>query len=134
MRMWHVANISRAGLSDRVDIRVGRAIETLPTLDAEGAGPFDLVFIDADKTRAIRTTGPWALKLARPGAVIIADNVVREGKVADANSSDQNVQGVRRYLARVGARAAGDVNGAANRGSEGIRRTLYCDRAMTKAD
>jgi len=95
-------NISRAGLSDRVDIRVGRAIETLPTLDAEGAGPFDLVFIDADKT-GYADYWPWALRLARPGAVIIADNVVRDGKVADANSSDQNVQGVRRYLARVGA-------------------------------
>ena len=95
-------NIARAGLSDRVDIRVGRAIETLPALEAEGAGPFDLVFIDADKT-GYPDYWPWALKLARPGAVIIADNVVRDGKVADANSSDQNVQGVRRYLARVGA-------------------------------
>ena len=95
-------NIARAGLSDRVDIRVGRAIDTLPTLEAEGAGPFDLVFIDADKT-GYPDYWPWALTLARPGAVIIADNVVRDGKVADANSSDQNVQGVRRYLARVGA-------------------------------
>ena len=70
-------------------------IESLPKLEAEGAGPFDLVFIDADKT-GYPDYWPWALKLSRPGAVIIADNVVRDGKVADANSSDQNVQGVRR--------------------------------------
>jgi predicted O-methyltransferase YrrM len=95
-------NLERAGLADRVDIRVGPAIQTLPTLEAEGAGPFDLVFIDADKT-GYPDYWPWALRLSRPGAVIIADNVVRDGKVADANSTDQNVQGVRRYLARVGA-------------------------------
>jgi predicted O-methyltransferase YrrM len=96
------ANIARAGLSDRVEIRVGRAIETLPGLETEGAGPFDLVFIDADKT-GYPDYWPWALRLARPGTVIVADNVVRDGKVADSQSSDPNVQGVRRYLALVGA-------------------------------
>ena len=132
MRMWPARTSRARALPIVWTIRVGRAIETLPTLEAEGAGPFDLVFIDADKT-GYPDYWPWALKLSRPGGVIIADNVVRDGKVADANSTDQNVQGVRRYLARRRG-APSDVHGAADGGIEGIRRTLYCDRAMTKAD
>ncbi|GAB3255756.1 O-methyltransferase [Chitinimonas naiadis] len=91
------ANIARAGLSDRVDIRIGKGVETLPLLVAEGAGPFDLIFIDADKP-----SNPayleWALKLSRPGTVIIGDNVVRNGAVADPGSTDANVIGVRRFF------------------------------------
>ena len=90
------ANIARAGLADVVELRLGRALETLPQLAAEGRGPFDLIFIDADKA-----TYPdyfkWALKLSRRGSLIIADNIVRKGAVADAASSDPNVQGVRRF-------------------------------------
>ena len=90
------ANIARAGLADVVELRLGRALETLPQLAAEGRGPFDLIFIDADKA-----TYPdyfkWALKLSRRGSLIIADNIVRKGAVADATSSDPNVQGVRRF-------------------------------------
>jgi predicted O-methyltransferase YrrM len=89
------ANIVRAGLSDRVEVIVGKGLETLPTLAAKGAGPFDLIFIDADKP-----SNPdyfaWALKLSRPGSVIIIDNVVRDGAVIDAASEDASVQGVRR--------------------------------------
>ncbi|MET3352571.1 O-methyltransferase [Xanthobacter autotrophicus] len=96
------ANLARAGLSDKVDLRVGRAIDTLPKLEAEGQGPFDLVFIDADKP-----SNPdylhWALRLSRPGTVIICDNVVRSGKVLDAESTDANVIGVRRLFDLAGA-------------------------------
>jgi predicted O-methyltransferase YrrM len=90
------ANIARAGLSDVVEVRLGRALDTLPQLAAEGHGPFDLIFIDADKA-----SNPdyfaWALKLSRRGSLIIADNVVRNGAVVDAASSDPSVQGVRRF-------------------------------------
>ena len=90
------ANLARAGLSAIVDLRLGKAGETLPQLAAEGGGPFDLIFIDADKTGYPEYL-PWALKLSRPGTLIIADNVVRNGAVADPESRDPNVQGVRRY-------------------------------------
>lgn len=91
------ANFERAGLSHLIDLRAGPALETLPKLAAEGAGPFDLVFIDADKpsnTEYLR----WSLRLTRPGSVIICDNVVRNGAVVEAESSDASVQGVRRFL------------------------------------
>ncbi|MFN8374907.1 MAG: O-methyltransferase [Anaerolineae bacterium] len=88
-------NIERAGLAHVVDLRVGKAIETLPKLAAEGHGPFDMIFIDADKP-----SNPdyfaWALKLSRRGSLIVIDNVIRNGAVADAHSADPNVQGVRR--------------------------------------
>ncbi len=89
------ANIERAGLSKVVDLRVGRALDTLPKLAAEGLGPFDLFFIDADKPSNPQYV-EWALRLARRGSVIIIDNVVREGEVIDAMSNDPSVQGVRR--------------------------------------
>jgi predicted O-methyltransferase YrrM len=89
-------NIARAGLAKVVDLRLGRALDTLPQLAAEGRGPFDLIFIDADKP-----SNPdyfaWALQLSRRGTLIIADNVVRNGAVIDAASSDPSVQGVRRF-------------------------------------
>lgn len=88
-------NIARAGLSDKVEIRVGRAAGTLAQLAAENQGPFDLVFIDADKA-SIPVYFDWSLRLARPGSLIIIDNVVRSGAVADPNTQDPNVQGVRR--------------------------------------
>jgi predicted O-methyltransferase YrrM len=89
------ANIGRAGVADVVDLRVGPALELLPGIEAEGLGPFDLIFIDADKA-SIDHYFRWALKLSRPGSVIIADNVVRQGAVTDPASLDPNVQGVRR--------------------------------------
>ena len=95
-------NITRAGLDDRVEIRLGRAIDILPKIQAEGLGPFDLVFIDADKP-----SNPdyftWGLKLTHRGSIIIVDNVVREGAVLDAASADATVQGTRRVLAMMAA-------------------------------
>ncbi len=88
-------NLARAGLATIVQVRLGKAIDSLPELEREGAGPFDLVFIDADKP-----SNPdyfeWALKLTRRGGVIVVDNVVRAGAVADESSADAAVQGVRR--------------------------------------
>ncbi len=96
------ANIAGAGLADRVDVRLGRAIDTLPQIAAEGLGPFDLVFIDADK-QSNPDYFAWALKLTRPGSLILVDNVVREGSVVDAGSADAAVQGTRRVLEMMAA-------------------------------
>jgi predicted O-methyltransferase YrrM len=89
------ANISRAGLDHVVELRLGRAIDSLPQLEAEKKGPFDLIFIDADKP-SIPEYFAWALKLSHSGSLIIVDNVVREGALADSDSKDPGVQGVRR--------------------------------------
>jgi len=89
------ANLARAGLANVTQVRLGRAIDTLPELERESAGPFDLVFIDADKPSNPEYFA-WALKLSRRGTVIVVDNVVRGGAVADATSSDAAVLGVRR--------------------------------------
>ena len=89
-------NFVRAGLSDMIDLRVGAALESLPGVEREGLGPFDLVFIDADKAN-IPAYFEWALRLSRPGTVIIVDNVVREGAVIDAASTDAAVLAVRRF-------------------------------------
>ena len=88
------ANIARAGLADRVEVRVGRALEALPGLVVDE--PFDLIFIDADKP-STADYFRWALKLSRPGTVIVVDNVVRDGRLVDANG-DGDVQGMRRFL------------------------------------
>jgi len=88
------ANLARAGFADRAEVRVGPAIAALPRLEQEKAGPFDLVFIDADKPSNADYFA-WALKLTRPGSLIVVDNVVRRGAVTDAGG-DANVQGVRR--------------------------------------
>jgi predicted O-methyltransferase YrrM len=90
------SNIARAGLAEGVEVRVGPALDTLPQLVAEGRGPFDLIFIDADKENYFGYF-TWALKLARPGTVIIADNVIRDGEILDPASSDSRVQGIRRF-------------------------------------
>ncbi|HEX2346926.1 MAG TPA: O-methyltransferase [Ktedonobacterales bacterium] len=92
------ANIARAGLSDKVEVRLGSAHDSLPQLAEQGAGPFDLVFIDADKasTPAYLT---WALKLTKPGSLILIDNVVRDGAVADTASANPDVQGIQQGLA-----------------------------------
>ena len=94
------ANFARAGLGARIDLRVGRALESLPRLAAEGRGPFDLVFSDADKESNVEYFD-WALRLSRPGTLIVVDNVVRDGKVLDPASKDPAVQGVRRLNERV---------------------------------
>ncbi|MFD0363234.1 O-methyltransferase [Nocardia sp. GCM10030253] len=87
-------NLNRAGVGDRVDIRVGAALESLPVLGAEDPEPFDLVFIDADKVNNSNYV-QWALRLTRPDSVIIVDNVVRNGAVADDASTDSAVQASR---------------------------------------
>ena len=89
------ANLAQAGLAGRATVRVGPAQESLRALAAEGLGPFDLIFIDADKT-GYPAYWTAALTLARRGSLIIADNVVRDGAVADAGSQDENVIAVRR--------------------------------------
>jgi predicted O-methyltransferase YrrM len=89
------ANIARAGLSDLVQVRLGRALDTLPVLADEGYGPFDLVFIDADKP-SNADYFEWALKLGHVGTTIVIDNVVRNGRVADPECDDADVEGVRR--------------------------------------
>ncbi|HEY2283780.1 MAG TPA: O-methyltransferase [Solirubrobacteraceae bacterium] len=95
------ANIARAGVSDAVELRVGAALETLPQLHAEGAGPFDLIFIDADKQN-YPGYFEWSLKLSRPGTVIVGDNVVRDGAILDPKAYDPErgsdlIKGVRRF-------------------------------------
>jgi predicted O-methyltransferase YrrM len=96
------ANLERAGFANIAQVRVGRAIDSLDELQRESAGPFDFIFIDADKP-----SNPdyfaWALKLSRRGSVIVVDNVVRGGKVADPAYSDAAVEGVRRLNRLMGA-------------------------------
>ena len=87
-------NIARAGLADRVEVRVGRALETLPLLAAEKRGPFDLVFIDADKPSTPQYV-EWAIKLSKRGSLIVIDNVVRDGAIIDANNSDASIRAMR---------------------------------------
>ena len=90
------ANIDRAGLTDRVEVRVGPAQSTLPQLAAENPEPFDLIFIDADKPGYVEYL-QWSLRLSRPGTLIIADNVVRDGRVIDPDDQEANVEGVRQF-------------------------------------
>jgi predicted O-methyltransferase YrrM len=92
------ANIANAGLSDRVKVITGAALDTLPNL----SGPFDLSFIDADKQSNPDYFG-WALKLSRRGSIIVVDNVVRDGRVIDAQSDDPNIQGIRRLTEMMAA-------------------------------
>lgn len=98
-------NLENAGVAECVEILVGPATETLASLEKNNSGqgaPFDLIFIDADK-QGYPEYLKWALKLSRPGTVIVADNVVRDGKVADAKSKDPRIQGVRRFTEMLAA-------------------------------
>jgi predicted O-methyltransferase YrrM len=116
------ANFARAGLADRIELRLGKALDTLPQIAAEKRGPFDLFFIDADKPN-IPEYFDWALKLSRPGSLILVDNVVRKGAVADASSSDPNVQGVRRFNERVAKEprvSATTIQTVGSKGYDGI--------------
>jgi len=114
---------------------VGPAIETLPKLEREGAGPFDLVFIDADKPSNPQYV-EWAVRLARPGALIVLDNVVRAGKVIFEDSSDPAVQGVRRAMdvfagdARLSATAIQTVG---TKGHDGFALALVLPRPAPEA-
>ncbi len=95
-------NLARAGLSEMVEVRVGPALESLPRLAADGQGPFDLVFIDADKQNMVAYLD-WSLRLTRPGGLIIGDNVVRQGAIIDPTNQEGAVQGVRDFLAALAA-------------------------------
>jgi predicted O-methyltransferase YrrM len=90
------ANLEGAGLQDVADVRLGPALETLPALEREGKGPFDFVFIDADKA-SIPAYFSWAIRLGRVGTVIVVDNVIRKGALIDPSNQDPNVVGVRRF-------------------------------------
>jgi len=95
-------NLKSAGLADRVDLRVAPALQTLETIALEHIDPFDFIFIDADKAGYpdyLRSS----LKLSRPGTLIVADNVVRDGKVIDPHDSDPNIRGIRQFIDLVAA-------------------------------
>jgi predicted O-methyltransferase YrrM len=116
------SNIARAGLAAQVEVRLGRALDTLPKLAADGVGPFDFVFIDADK-QSIPEYFDWALKLTRPSSVIVVDNVVRRGAVIDAKNPDVNIQGVRRFneqLAKTSRVSATAVQTVGSKGYDGF--------------
>ncbi|MCU1685080.1 MAG: O-methyltransferase family protein [Amycolatopsis sp.] len=108
------ANIDAAGLGKIVDVRLGRAIDTLPSVE----GPFDLVFIDADKP-SNAAYFEWALRLTKPGAVIVVDNVVRAGRVIDADSGDAAVEGSRRVTELVAAEPRVDATALQTVGAKG---------------
>jgi predicted O-methyltransferase YrrM len=115
-------NIVRAGFGDVVEIKVGRAVDNLPTL----AGPFDLVFVDADKA-SNPAYFSWALKLSRVGSVIIVDNVVRGGAVIDAASADPNILGIRRMNEMIAAEprvAATAIQTVGSKGYDGLAMIL----------
>jgi len=112
------SNIARAKLAGRVDIRVGPALQTLPALD----GPFDLVFIDADKPNNPAYL-EWALKLTRKGSLIVGDNVVREGRVLQRGAKDASVQGVQRFnelMAKEPRLAATAIQTVGAKGHDGL--------------
>lgn len=111
-------NIAGAGLSEVVNVRLGPALDTLPQLAAEGAGPFDLTFIDADKTNNAEYF-QWAVRLSRPGSVIVVDNVVRQGAVVDADSTDPAIQGTQHLYEVMGADARVSATAIQTVGSKG---------------
>ncbi|MBS1799569.1 MAG: O-methyltransferase [Acidobacteria bacterium] len=112
------ANMQRTGLASLVDIRVGPAVESLEKLHAENAGPFDFVFLDADKPN-YPVYLDWAVKLSRPGTVILTDNVVREGAIVDKNNADERVQGTRAFLEKLGNHPRLDATAIQTVGSKG---------------
>ena len=115
-------NIERAGLTAKVEIRLGPALETLPKLAAEKAGPFDLVFLDADRPNS-RAYIEWALRLTHPGSLVLVDNVVRRGEVADPTQRDPRVAGVREMIEAIGAEGrlrATVIQTVGNKGYDGF--------------
>ncbi len=106
-------NVDRAGIGGKVDIRLGAALDLLPALANDPRAPFDLIFIDADKEN-MPAYFEWSLKLARQGSLIILDNVVRGGEVANPHTSDERVQGVRRSMDILAShRASGKITATA---------------------
>jgi predicted O-methyltransferase YrrM len=111
-------NIARAGLAEVVEIRLGSALETLPQLAAEGLGPFDLIFVDAEKQDNPEYFA-WSLKLSRPGSVLVFDNVVRDGAVIDPANTAPSVQGIRRFNELVAAEPRVSATAIQTVGSKG---------------
>jgi predicted O-methyltransferase YrrM len=112
------ANLARANLSKVVELRVGPALDILPRLATEGRGPFDLIFIDADKPNTPHYFR-WALKLSRRGSIIVVDNVIRKGALLDLESSDPAVQGMREFLQVLGAEQHATATAIQTVGSKG---------------
>jgi predicted O-methyltransferase YrrM len=112
------ANFVQAGLADRIELRRGPALQTLPQLEAEGAGPFDFVFIDADKTNNLAYL-KWAIRLARRGTVVIVDNIVRRGAVAASGSTDPSVTGTRDMIDWIAGNPALSATAMQTVGSKG---------------
>jgi predicted O-methyltransferase YrrM len=112
------ANIQRAGLTSLVEQRVGPALESLARLHAEDPTPFDLIFLDADKPNNPIYLD-WAIRLSRPGTVIIGDNVIREGNIIDAGNTDPSVTGTRTFLEKLGSHPHLDATAIQTVGSKG---------------
>ena len=115
-------NIARAGLSARVEVRLGPALQTLSQMGSERRGAFDFVFIDADKESTAEYFR-WALRLSRSGSVIVVDNVIRDGEVANAATTDPRVQGIRRFnevLAKEKRVSATTVQTVGSKGYDGF--------------
>ena len=96
------ANIARAQLADVVEVRLGPALDSLQKLATQREGPFDLIFVDADKSPSADYFS-WALRLSRPGTLMVFDNVIREGQIIDASNTDPSVQGIRQLNAILAA-------------------------------
>ena len=111
-------NIQRAGLSSLVDLRVGPALDSLARLHAEKVAPFDLIFLDADKPNN-PVYLEWAIRLSRPGTIIIGDNVIRDGEILDPNNTDPRVTGTRIFLEKLGAHSRLDATALQTVGSKG---------------
>lgn len=119
-------NLERAGLGDTVEVRVGPALDLLPGLDEEGAGPFDFVFVDADKVRTPDYFA-WSLERCRPGALIVADNVVRDGRLADPDDEDPAILAQRAFHEMLAAEArveATTIQTVAAKGYDGFTLAL----------
>lgn len=129
------ANIERAGFSEVVEIRLGPAIRTLPKLEDENKGPFDFFFIDADKPSNADYFA-WALRLSRPGSLIVIDNVIRNGAVVDAKSRDENVRGVRRLNEKMSAErrvVATEIQTVGSKGYDGFAMALVLPVSRKKS-
>jgi predicted O-methyltransferase YrrM len=120
------ANFARAGFAEVIDLRLGPALDTLPKIAAEGRGPFDLIFIDANKS-TMAEYFDWSLKLSKPGTMIISDNVIRDGAVIDPTSKDPDIQGVRRFNERLAAEprvSATEIQTVGSKGYDGFALAL----------
>jgi predicted O-methyltransferase YrrM len=122
-------NFARAGLADVVEQRLGPALQSLPGVAAEGSGPFDLIFIDANKS-TIAEYFDWSIKLSRKGTLIIVDNVIRQGSVIESDSTDEDVQGVRRFNERISKDSrvsATEIQTVGSKGYDGFALAVVLD-------